>query len=137
MEMSSKTISCLDSSGHRHNATSIQLNHLYLVLATVLSDSDNRLIDQFEDEVKAGNTPQIESFLEQWPEESRHEIVLELISIEIYHRVRNGKPFHKLEFETFGTKAVEHAKTVYAQLNHAVLKPHFTKRRSRPRRQAD
>ncbi len=73
------------------------------------------LIDQFEDDVKTGTLPDIESVLTLLPEESRHRILLELISIEIFHCARKGRQVGNTSYARFGEEAVAHANRVREQ----------------------
>ncbi len=84
---------------------------------TVKSDSDDRLIDQFEDDIKAGTSPDIECVLALLPDDSRQRILLELISIEVFHSVRKGRQVSNTSYARFGEEAVDHANRVREQLS--------------------
>lgn len=73
-------------------------------------------MDLFEEEIKAGKSPEIERFLPRWPEEERPRILLELISIEVFHQVK-GRPVHNTDYSRFGEGPERHARSVRAQLN--------------------
>ena len=72
------------------------------------TDFDNRLFDQFENEIKAGKSPQIEFYLSQWPEKPPPEILLEFISIEIFHFLRKGRQVENLDYARFGETVESH-----------------------------
>lgn len=72
------------------------------------SDFTDKQIDQFEDELKAGDSPEIERYLEKWPAESRPEILLELIALEIFHGIR-GRRVANSDYARFGENAATHA----------------------------
>lgn len=76
------------------------------------TDFENKLIDQFENEIKAGDSPQIENYLGQWPEESRSAILLELISLEIFHNLKKGRSVSNPDYARFGNSAANHAELV-------------------------
>ena len=73
------------------------------------TDFDNKLIDQFEDEIKSGLAPRIESYLIHWPEDARPRMLLELITLEIFHSQRKGRLVSNSDYLRFGEVAVEHA----------------------------
>ena len=52
--------------------------------------SDN-LLDLFETELRSGNAPSIEAYLERSEEQSRPRILRELISLEIYYGLKDGR----------------------------------------------
>ena len=79
------------------------------------TDSDDRLIDQFEDDIKTGTSPSIESVLALLPEDSRQRILLELISIEVFHSVKRGRQVSNTSYARFGEEAVDHANRVQEQ----------------------
>lgn len=81
------------------------------------SDSDDRLIDQFEDDIKTGTSPDIESVLALLPEDSRLRILLELISIEVFHGVRKGRQVSNTSYARFGEEAEAHANRVREQFS--------------------
>lgn len=83
------------------------------------SDSDDRLIDQFEDDIKTGTSPDIESVLALLPEDSRQRILLELISIEIFHGVSKGRQVGNTSYERFGEEAVAHANRIREQFSQS------------------
>ncbi|MEZ6097087.1 MAG: protein kinase [Pirellulaceae bacterium] len=92
------------------------------------TDSENKLIDQFEEEVKSGVSPNIERLLALFPEESRQRILFELISIQIYHTIRKGFRSQRSDYSEFGEDAVEHAKRVRAEVeNQFFAKPASSK----------
>jgi len=82
----------------------------------VKTDFDDKLIDQFEDDVKAGKSPDIESVLARLPEDSRQRMLLELISIEVFHCVVKRRPVRNAGYNWFGEQAVNHANLVREQL---------------------
>jgi eukaryotic-like serine/threonine-protein kinase len=83
----------------------------------VKPDSDDRLIDQFEDDIKKGTSPDIESVLALLPEGSRQRILLELISIEVFHGFRKGRQVNNTSYARFGEEAVVHANRVQEQIS--------------------
>lgn len=85
------------------------------------SDSHDKLIDQFEDDIKKGTSPDIESVLALLPEDSRQRILLELISIEIYHSIKRGRQVNNDSYARFGEDAVDHANRVQEQLRRAAV----------------
>ena len=89
-------------------------NHSPTIVET---DFDNQLIDQFEDEIKSGKLPDIDSYLAHWPEDSQPRILLELIAIEVFHRVMKGRSVSNQDYARFGEKAGSHAKRVRDQLS--------------------
>ena len=48
----------------------------------------DRLLDRYEAELRAGDSPTIESYLTQTDEESKPRVLRELISLEIHYRVK-------------------------------------------------
>jgi serine/threonine protein kinase len=84
-------------------------------------DSDDRLIDQFEDDIKTGTSPDIESVLALLPEDSRQRILLELISIEVFHYVRKGRHIGNTTYARFGEEAVNHASRVLEQFSFSTV----------------
>ncbi len=76
---------------------------------TVDTDFDNQLIDWFEDEIRAGESPEIEGFLALCPEDSKQRILLELISIEIFHRIKKGRPVSNSDYGRFGEVGENHS----------------------------
>jgi eukaryotic-like serine/threonine-protein kinase len=85
----------------------------------VKSDSDDRLIDKFEDDIKTGTSPDIESVLALLPEHSRQRILLELISIEVFHGVRKGRQVGNTSYARFGEEAVDHANRIREQCSRS------------------
>ena len=85
------------------------------------TDSEDRLIDQFEDDVKTGTSPSIESVLALLPEDSRQRILLELISIEVFHGVKKGRQVDNTSYVRFGEEAVAHANRVQQQLSRSAV----------------
>ncbi len=80
------------------------------------TDFDNRLIDQFEDDIKAGKSPDIENVLARLPEDLKQRMLLELISIEVFHSVVKRRPVRNAGYTWFGEQAVNHANLVRGQL---------------------
>ena len=78
------------------------------------TDFENRLLEQFEDEIRAGKSPQIENYIGQWSEESRPEVLLELISLEIFHHFKKGRLVSNPDYARFGNSAAEHAELIIA-----------------------
>ena len=72
-------------------------------------------IDQFEDELKSGNSPSIEGYLVDWPEESKQRLLNELISLEIFYRLKNGTPVCFSEYARFGQAAAKHAEKTISE----------------------
>jgi eukaryotic-like serine/threonine-protein kinase len=83
----------------------------------VKSDSEDRLIDQFEDDIKTGTSPNIENVLALMPEDSKQRMLLELISIEVFHGVRKGRQVGNTSYARFGEEAVAHANRVREQFS--------------------
>ena len=69
----------------------------------------DKLIDQFENELKSGKSPQIEEFLSQSSEESKQDFLEELISLEVFYRVKQGQRVRISDYTRFGHPAVIHA----------------------------
>ncbi len=76
---------------------------------SVETDLENTLIDRFEDDVKSGTPADIESVLALCPEDAKQRILLELISIEIFHRVKKGRRVGNSDYSRFGEEAENHA----------------------------
>ncbi len=74
----------------------------------------DRLIDQFESEFRSGNLPPIESYLSQTDKESKPRVLLELISLEIYYRVKLLQEVKVEDYARFGKDALVHAEQVWA-----------------------
>ncbi len=72
---------------------------------TVKTDFDNRLIDQFEDDIKAGKSPEIERCLARLDDDSKQRILFDLISIEVFHGVRKGRNVVPADYSRFGEEA--------------------------------
>ncbi len=85
------------------------------------TDSDDRLIDQFEDDIKTGTSPSIESVLALLPEDSRQRILLELISIEVFHGVRKGRQVSNSSYARFGDEAEAHANRIREQCSRTAV----------------
>ncbi len=79
------------------------------------TDFDNKLIDHFEDEIKEGKSPTIESYLSLWPEESRPGILLELIAIELFHSDKKGRRVTNSDYGRFGGEAENYANRLREQ----------------------
>ncbi len=85
------------------------------------SDSEDRLIDQFEDDIKTGTSPDIESVLAMLPEVSRQRILLELISIAVFHDFKKGRQVNNTSYAKFGEEAVAHANRVQEQYSRSAV----------------
>lgn len=94
------------------------------------TDFDNNLIDRFEDEIKAGKSPKIESFLSYWPEESKQNILFELISLEIFHGIKQGRQFGDADYSRFGEAASNHAERVRNQFSNSWSKSKWANRKN-------
>ena len=55
------------------------------------SDAFSNLAAKFEDEVRNGNSPSIESYVAQVPEASRNALLVLLLETEIYHRTKRNE----------------------------------------------
>ena len=84
-------------------------------------DSEDRLIDQFEDDIKTGTSPDIESVLAMLPEVSRQRILLELISIAVFHDFKKGRQVNNTSYAKFGEEAVAHANRVQEQYSRSAV----------------
>ncbi len=87
---------------------------------SVETDLENTLIDRFEDDIKAGTPTDIESFLARCPEDAKQRMLLELISIEIFHRVKKGRRVGNSDggnsdYSRFGEEAENHANRLQEQ----------------------
>lgn len=74
-----------------------------------MDTSFDRLVDEFEKELKCGAAPLIESYVGQFSEDSREAILLELISLEVYYRRKNGQAVLAAEYARFGAIGVTQA----------------------------
>ena len=84
----------------------------------------DRLVDQFEAELRSGNSPPIESYLTQADEESKPRVLRELISLEIYYRVKLQQEVKHEDYARFGNDALVHAEQVWTsndRLNATVV----------------
>ncbi|TWT81443.1 Serine/threonine-protein kinase PknB [Planctomycetes bacterium CA13] len=72
----------------------------------------DRLVDEFENELKSADSPQIERYVSQFPEESKELVLLELISLEVYYRVKNGQSVSVSDYARFGPTGVTQAEKV-------------------------
>jgi hypothetical protein len=81
----------------------------------VETDFDNKLLDRFEDDIKSGTSTGIESFLALCPADSKQRILLELISIEIFHCVKKGRRVRNSDYSRFGEEAENHANRLREQ----------------------
>jgi serine/threonine protein kinase len=75
----------------------------------------DRLVDQFESELRSGNSPPIESYLNQADEESKPLVLRELISLEIFYRVKFLQNVQLEDYARFGRDALVHAEQVWAR----------------------
>ena len=69
----------------------------------------DKLIDQFENELKSGKSPQIEEFLGHASEESKQDFLEELISLEVFYRFKQTQQVRISDYARFGHNAVIHA----------------------------
>ncbi|QEG22206.1 protein kinase domain-containing protein [Mariniblastus fucicola] len=69
----------------------------------------DKLADQFETDLKSGNSPSIDAWLNQVPEVSRPQLLLDLISLEIFYRRKSGQTLKVSDYARFGESAVVHA----------------------------
>lgn len=89
------------------------------------TDFDNQLLDRFEEDIKSGTSIGIESFLALCPADSKQRILLELISIEIFHCVKRGRcvsnsdssnsDVRNSDYSRFGEEAENHANRLREQ----------------------
>lgn len=71
----------------------------------------DRLIDEFEGELRSGECPGIERYVARLPKNEITEIaLLELISLEVYYRVKRRQPVMPCDYKRFGADAVAHAR---------------------------
>ena len=75
----------------------------------------DQLFDLFEAELRSGNSPPIESYLTQTVEESKPRVLRELISLEIYYRVKLLQNVQLEDYARFGKDALVHAEQVWAR----------------------
>ncbi|MDX1927620.1 MAG: bifunctional serine/threonine-protein kinase/formylglycine-generating enzyme family protein [Pirellulaceae bacterium] len=75
----------------------------------------DRLVDQFEAELRAGNSPPIESYLTQADEESKPRVLCELISLELYYRIKLLQEVKLEDYARFGIEALAHAEQLWAR----------------------
>ena len=80
----------------------------------------DRLIDEFESELSSGASPQIERYLSLFPEDLKEPILLELISIEVYYRLKNEQQVQASEYACFGETAENHAAKTLVDLRRAI-----------------
>lgn len=77
----------------------------------------DRLVDQFEAELRSGNSPPIESYLTQTDEASKPRVLRELISLEIHYRDKLLQKVNLEDYARFGKDALVHAEQVWASKN--------------------
>ena len=75
----------------------------------------DRLVDQFEVELRSGNSPPIESYLTQTDEESKPQVLRELISLEIHYRLKLVQEVKLEDYARFGKDALAHAEQMWAR----------------------
>ncbi len=90
---------------------------LYLQESHPMNTQFDRFVDQFENELKSGSSPQIDSYLSQAPSGSKQRILMELISLEIYYRLKQAMPFNVTGYVRFGQTAVNHAEGVFEEFS--------------------
>lgn len=70
----------------------------------------DRLVDEFEGELRSGESPQIDRYVARFSKEDTTDLaLLELISLEIYYRVKRSQPVLLSDYDRFGPNAVTHA----------------------------
>jgi len=74
-----------------------------------MNTSFDKTIDKFEDELRSGNSPRIESHLHDLSESSQQTILPELISLEIFYRAQQGLPVRISDYARFGQASAIHA----------------------------
>lgn len=71
----------------------------------------DRLIDEFEGRLKSEESPEIEQYVARLRgQETIGLAILELISLEVFYRVKRDQPVLPSDYERFGADAVAHAK---------------------------
>ena len=79
----------------------------------------DRLIDEFERELKSGDSPEIESYVSQFPAELQEPMTRELISLEIFYRVKRGNDVLASEYDRFGATSVAYAQKTLLETRKA------------------
>lgn len=80
----------------------------------------DKLVDQFENDLKSGRAPAIEDYLAIWPEESKDRILKELISLEVFYHLKRGDSINASDYARFGQTAAVYAEMALKE-NSAAL----------------
>lgn len=79
----------------------------------------DRLIDEFERELKSENSPDIESYVSQFPAELLDPMTRELISLEIFYRAKRGNDVLASDYDRFGAASVAYAQKTLLKIRAA------------------
>ncbi|MEO9593466.1 serine/threonine-protein kinase [Rhodopirellula bahusiensis] len=77
-----------------------------------MNSSFDILLDRFEEEFRCGRQPTIETYLKEVDERSHPQVLAELISLEIYYRLKQGTSISIAQYARFGQEAATHAEAV-------------------------
>ena len=88
----------------------------------------DRLVDRFEDEIKAGNSPKIEAFVDEWLQESGQCVIRELIWLEVFYLAKHGLPMRASDYARFGDEASDHARRAIEEYVRTIAEPQEPRR---------